>query len=118
MRAPRQHQTPSRQARYHGLGLLVGSANLAPATTATRDFGRYDRRAFWLLPTGRSDSADSPYAAYAPTGSRRFAHRRRWPARPSHRAGLGEPVAALLTAAPAAARRPAGALPPVATDAG
>ncbi|MFE6272218.1 DUF6009 family protein [Streptomyces goshikiensis] len=51
---------------YHGLGRLVGYANLDPATTATRDSGRYDRRTFWLLPTDRSESDDSPYATYAP----------------------------------------------------
>ncbi|MFC7992022.1 DUF6009 family protein [Streptomyces pilosus] len=51
---------------YHQPGRLVGYANLAPDTTATRDSGRYDRRTFWLLPRDRSESDDSPYTSYAP----------------------------------------------------
>lgn len=51
---------------YHQPGRLVGYANLAPDTTATRDSGRYDRRTFWLLPRDRSESDDSPYTTYAP----------------------------------------------------
>ncbi|GKQ33535.1 DUF6009 family protein [Streptomyces sp. A012304] len=51
---------------YHQPGRLVGYANLAPNTTATRDSGRYDRRTFWLLPRDRSESDDSPYTTYAP----------------------------------------------------
>lgn len=51
---------------YHQPGRLVGYANLAPDTTATRDSGRYDRRTFWLLPRDRNESEDSPYTTYAP----------------------------------------------------
>ncbi|MFK0047941.1 DUF6009 family protein [Streptomyces sp. NPDC090741] len=56
----------SGQPPYHSRGRLVGYADLGPRTTATRDSGRYDRRTFWLLPTDRSESNDSPYTAYAP----------------------------------------------------
>ncbi|MFJ1662296.1 DUF6009 family protein [Streptomyces anthocyanicus] len=51
---------------YHGRGRLVGYADLHPATTATRDSGRFDRRTFWLLPHDRGESPDTDYRTHAP----------------------------------------------------